>query len=299
MTMILRNDLNGLIPTEVSNEIIKDVVRGSAVMNLAEATPMTTEKKQFPVFLGGAGAYWVGEGQRIKTAKAQWTTIEMQAKKLGIIIPIPKESLNDSKIDVFNEIKPKIAEEFAKKFDQAALFGIDSPFTTNIFDGAVTEGNQFIRESVAGQALAGDISDVMALVEDNDEEVNAFATHLGIKNTFRKLVDDNGVPLYTSGLKDGEVDLLYSMPLEFVHKSVFDKTKAELIAGNWNKAYYGVLQGIDYSISTDATLQDVLDGDGKPLSAFEQDLAMLKATMRIAFLVVKPSAFAVLKPKTV
>ena len=41
-----------------------------------------------------------------------------------------------------------------------------------------------------------------------------------------------------------------------------------------------------------------LDEDGKPISLAEQDLVAIKATMRLAFLVVKDEAFAVLKPAT-
>jgi len=73
----LSSSLNGLIPEETSNEIIKDVVRGSAILKLADLEPMTTATKKIPVFLDKPGAYWVGEGERIKTSTASWTQVTL------------------------------------------------------------------------------------------------------------------------------------------------------------------------------------------------------------------------------
>ena len=47
------------------------------------------------------GAYWVGESERINTSKAFWIFPEMVAKKIAVIIPVTREKLNDTTIDVF------------------------------------------------------------------------------------------------------------------------------------------------------------------------------------------------------
>lgn len=293
----LSTELTGLIPDETATDIVKDVVRGSAIMKLADLEPMTTATKKIPVLLDGPGAYWVGEGERIKTSKATWAQVTLQAKKLGVIIPMSKEALNRPRIDVFEELKPYIAEAFYTKLDAAAFIGTESPFATNILTAAVNSGNTFTRGSVAGQNLADDVNSVMALIEADDQEPRAFAAHFGLKSSLRGLKNSQGDPLYLTSVREGVAeDSLYALPIEYCRNGAWDKTKADLIAGDYKKSKVGILQQIEYEILKEATLQSVNAADGKPLSLAEQDMVALKATFQVAFLVVKEAAFGVLRP---
>lgn len=292
-TTFLKDNLTGFVPTERANEIIKDVVRGSSVLRLSKVEPMTSDKKQFAVMTEGAGAYWVGESERIQTSKATWIFPEMEAKKLAVIIPVTKEKINDTTINVFTELKESIAEAFYKAIDAACLFGINSPFAKSIYGVANEIGNKI--EVGTNEKLDLDISDVMALVEDGGEDVNGFIAHYGIKNSLRKLRDNNGNAIYVPGVDQNE---LYSNPIEFSRNGAFDKTKAELIAGNFNYSLVGIREGIEYEILKEATLQSVTMADGQPLSLAENDMVAIKATMRLGFLPIKDEAFALLVPKS-
>ena len=70
--------------------------------------------------VSGPGAYWVGETERIKTSVAKWIFPELVAKKIGVIIPVSREKLEDTTIDVFSAIKPYVAEAFYKPSTQPA-----------------------------------------------------------------------------------------------------------------------------------------------------------------------------------
>lgn len=293
-TVYLKDNLTGFVPTEQAKEIMKGIALGSSILRLSKVEPMTSDKKKFSVMTEGAGAYWVGEGERIKTSKAQWIFPEMEAKKLAVIIPVTKEKMNDTTINVFEEIKPTIAEAFYKAIDAACLFGTGSPFTKNIFGVATSAKNTLVLGT--NKTLDLDVSDLMALVENAGHDVNGFASHLGIKNSLRKLRDLNGNALFVPGVDQTE---FYSNPIEFVKNGAFDKTKAELVGGNWNYSLVGIREGIEYEILREATLQGTVDADGKPLSLAEQDMVAIKATMRIGFLPIKEDAFAVLTPKVV
>ena len=110
-----------------------------------------------------------------------------------------------------------------------------------------------------------------------------------------KLRDENGNALFVPGTDQNE---LYSNPIYFSRNGAWDKTKADIIAGDWDKSLVGIRDGIEYEILKEATLQGTLDEDGKPISLAEQDMIAIKATMRLGYLVVKDEAFAVLQPKT-
>lgn len=283
----LKDELKGFVPVEVAAGIMKEVARGSSILRLAKVEPMKSDTKKFQVLAEGPGAYWVGEGRRIKTSKAKWIFPEMEAKKIAVIIPVTKEKLKDTTIDVFGELKPSIAEAIYQAIDAACLFGVSSPFAKNIFNSAVTAGN-FIIDGTSTLDL--DVSDVMAKIEETTD-VNGFVAHNGVKNRLRKLRDANGNQLFVNGTDTKE---FYNEPIEFVRNGAWNKEKAEIIAADWTKALVGIREGIEYEILKEATLQGTLDEDGKPISLAEQDLIGLKVSMRLGFLPIKDDAFAVL-----
>ena len=62
----LKDELQGFVPVEQATEIMKDIARGSSLLRLSKVTEMTSDTKKIPVMVEGPGAYWVGEGERIK-----------------------------------------------------------------------------------------------------------------------------------------------------------------------------------------------------------------------------------------
>ena len=279
MTMIKTNSLEGLIPVELTTEIINKVQEGSAVMKLAKPVEMTTRVKEFPVRFTTAGTYWVNESEKIQVSEATWGKVELVAKKIGTIVPVTKEALNEGIINVIEEIKEQIAEDIAVKFDNAALLGVGSPFTvgSSIFEKAG-------KYQVTGN-LSDDVSDTMALVEEAGLDVNAFISTRSMKNQLRKAKDEAGFYIFEDK-RQGEPAQIHGVPTVFSKN--LKKEKASLIAGDFNQVYVGILNGLNIEILTEATV------DGINLA--QQDMIGIKATMDLGFLVVNDKAFAALTP---
>ena len=293
--VLLMNARTGSIPTQYASAMIGEVVQNSAVMQLAQLEDMSLPKKEITYLAEGPGAYWVAEGERIQTSKATWLTAEMEAKKLGVIIPVSKEFLRYSVSDFFNMIRPKIAEAFYKKFDQAALFGTQSPYAAghSILAAATAAGNTVAHDDA--EALYGQLNGLIGLVEDNEIDPDGIATVRSLKQVFRGELDSTGRPIYVKGDGTAPDDIL-GLPIAYVNGSSFDKTKAVAMTGDWDYARFGILQDIEYSISEEATLTTVVDEGGVPLNLFERDMFALRATMHVGFMVLKNEAFAVLTP---
>lgn len=290
----LKDELQGFVPVEQATDIMKDVARGSSLLRLSKVISMESDTKKIPVMVEGPGAYWVGEGERIKTSKAGWIYPELKVKKLAVIVPTTKEKLNDTTIAVFEELKEPIGEAFYQAIDAASFFGTNSPFTSNIMKSIEKCGNKVELDTNGTGKLDLDVSDAMATVEEAGYDVNGFAAKVGIKNSLRKLRDANGNQLFADGVNGKE---FYSLPIEFSRNGAWDKTKAEIIGADWDKSIVGIRAELEYEILKEATLQDTLWTDGKPLSLAEQDMIAIKATMRIAYLVIKDEAFCAVVPK--
>lgn len=293
--VLLMNARDGMIPTQFASEMVGEVVRNSAVMQLAQLEDMTAPKKVITYLAEGPGAYWVNEAERIQTSKATWLKAEMETKKLAVIIPVSKEFLRYTVTDFFQMIRPKIAEAFYTKFDQAALFGTNSPYAAgqNILAAATTAGNAVALDDA--EALYGQLNGLLGLVEDNEIDPDGIATVRSMKQKFRGELDSTGRPIYVKGDGTAPDDIL-GLPLAYVNGKSFDKTKAVVFTGDWDYARFGVLQDFEYEVSTDATLTTIADETGEPISLFERDMFALRVTAHFAFMVLKDEAFAALTP---
>ena len=295
--VLLQNALTGSIPKEQGTLVLKEFMQKSAVTQLAKYEKMTKPEKEFTYLASGPGAYWVGEGERIQTDKATWLNAKMITKKLGVIIPVTKEFLKYTVSDFFTMIRPAVSEAFAIKFDQAALFGIASPFGTgvSVYERATAASNTLAIESLGN--LYDELNGLLALVEENDKDVNGFTTTKRFRQRLRGAKDQNGLPI-SNDATAGATSQALGMPIGYVDSKSWDYTKALLMAADWDMARYGILQEMEYTISKDATLTTVQDADGHMINLFERDMVALRVTQQVGFMTLNDESFAILKPKT-
>lgn len=276
---------DGTIPDKYNELILKDVMEGSKVMQLAKYEEMDSKEKKFEYFAKGPGAYWVGEGQKIKTSKPQWLNAKMVAKKLGVIVPCSRELLHYKVSDFFDKMKPKIAEAFYKKFDEAVIMNLDNPFPQSLEESIMESGNSISTGLTYDNILA--LEDILS---DEDFDTNAFISTKKNRSTLRNVQKiENGVVVET--LYDRANNTLDGCPVVDL-KSL---EKGTLYAGDFDYMYYGIPYGMSYKVSEEAQLSTLTNEDGTPVNLFEQELVALRVTMDVAFMIVKDNAFAKLE----
>jgi HK97 family phage major capsid protein len=293
--VLLQDAVTGQIPQEQATLVLKEFMQQAAITKLAKYEPMNKPEKKFTYLAEGPGAYWVGEGEKIQTSKATWLQATLKTKKLGVIIPVSKEFLTYTVSDFFAQIRPAISEAFAIKFDQSALFGVGSPFGTgvSVFERADAAGNKVELNSLGN--LYDELNALLALLEDADKDADGFTTTRKFKKNLRGAKDEHGLPVFNDP-KGGATSDALGLPIGYVDSKSWDYTKAHLLAADWDYTRYGILQGIEYKISEDATLTTVQDENGDPINLFERDMFALRATMQVGFMTLSDDAFAALTP---
>lgn len=280
VTMYEKKD--GTIPEKYNTLILKDVMENSKVMQLAKYEEMDGKEKKFEYFAKGPGAYWVGEGEKIKTSKAQWLNIKMVAKKLGVIIPCSREYLQYKMSDFFEVMKPKIAEAFYKKFDAAAILNVENPFLQSVDGSTEKAGN-----TINGELTYDNILALEDLLTDEDYDANAFISTKRNRSTLRNAHKiENGVVI--ESIYDRGNNTIDGMPVADL-KSL---DKGTLYAGDFDYMYYGIPFGMSYKLDESAQLSTLTNADGTPVNLFEQELVALRVTMDVGFMIVKDEAFA-------
>ena len=191
-------------------------------------------------------------------------------------------------------MKPQIAEQFYKKFDEAGLLNYDNPFGKSVAQSVATSGN----------VVKGDINldNVLALEDvllEHNVEPNAFLSKTQNRTALRGVEDKVTKEKYY----DRTSNTLDSLPVVDLKSEQFKK--GELFAGDFNKMFYGIPYNMSYQISEDGQLSTVQNADGSPVNLFEQELIALRVTMDVAFHIADDNAFAKLeaakdaKPETV
>src|SRR5699024_1234511 len=87
---MMREAKDGSVPTKYQELILKEVLQNSKVMQLGKYEEMDDLEKTFQVLAKGPGAYWVDEGNRIQTSKAEYIPVTMRAHKLAVILPVSR-----------------------------------------------------------------------------------------------------------------------------------------------------------------------------------------------------------------
>lgn len=298
-TVLLSDSLGKEITSEYITDLFTDsLVQTSKVIQLGQKVEMDGKMVRKGVEAGAlTDAYFVGEGQKIGTAKVQTKSYVLESRKLAVILPVTEEVLNYTWTDYFESIKDKIVDLFNKKIDGAAFLGLyGNPFGANVLASA----------KAASNVVSGDITlDNIYAVEDTPEkEPNAFVGHRTINRTLRSIRDDvnGGQHIFEKPANPnatGELDGLPYAQLQLQDGQTYPA--GTLITGNFNGLVYGIPNGTNLrlKIADQATLSKVQnDGtlDSGDVHLFEQDMQALRAIFEIAVAIPNDEAFAAIQP---
>ena len=298
-TVLLSESLGKEITSEYITDLFTDsLVQTSKVIQLGQKVEMDGKMVRKGAEIGQlTDAYFVGEGQKIGTAKVQAKSYVLEARKLAVILPVTEEVLNYTWTDYFDSIKDNIVDLFNKKIDGAAFLGLyGNPFGANVLNSA----------KAASNVVSGDITlDNIYAVEDTpDKEPNAFVGHRTINRTLRSIRDDvnGGQHIFEKPANPnatGELDGLPYAQLQLQDGQTYPA--GTLITGNFNGLVYGIPNGTNLrlKIADQATLSKVQnDGtlDSGDVHLFEQDMQALRAIFEIAVAIPNDEAFAAIQP---
>lgn len=295
--LIGRTDAAALIPEEVSREIIQAVPQRSAVMRLARRLPnMSRKQYRMPVMSALVSAYFVDPSDTgaMQTSEVNWSNVYINAEKLAVIVPIPKDVLEDQDYDLWGEVRPQIDEAFGKAFDAAVLFGTSAPTS---WPTAIVTAAASASHNIDGTPASGDIFDaimgtsgLIACVEEDGYAVNGYIGALSLRARLRglRLPDGagnagKGEPLFRfeMGPQNATQYSLDGNPVLFPTNGAMDANTAWLIGGDWNQLVYSMRSDISYEILTQSVIQD---GSGAIVfNLAQQDMVALKATMRLGW----------------
>lgn len=290
MADISRTDALSLINQQNANEIWQAVPEFSAALRTFRHVNMGTKITRFPVIAAlPEAAFVAGEDFDDATAgkpttNMVWSDRFLTAEEIAGIVVIPENVLDDSAFNVWDEIRPRIAEAIGATLDAACFFGTSHPasWPIGIVPAAIAAGNEYTSTVTAGTPpvasdLAEDTNQVIGLVEADGYDPTAIYSSRVIRMPFRGLRDDNNAPIFVTSLAtDGRlVPSVYGINLEYVTNGAWNNSVSRLVVGDPRYAILGIRQDITYKFLDQATVGGV--------SLAERDAVALRFKMRVGF----------------
>lgn len=293
MADIDRTDAAGLLQEVTNvNEVFQQATESSAALQTFRQVNMGTKTATLPVIDALPTAGFVTEASDstgVKpTSQQVWVSKTLTAEEIAVIVPIHENVFDDTSLNVWDEVRPRIAEALGAVLDGAVFFGTNKPasWPASLEDGARTAGNLY--SAATSGDLAEDINQTWALVEADGFDVNVNYAKRSLRVSLRGLRDDNNNPIYLDSLRgDGRADMIYGQDLFWVRNGSWVNAVASpaggatLIAGDRNMAILGIRQDVQYKILTEATVGS--------LNLAERDMIAIRAKFRVAFQVADPT----------
>jgi HK97 family phage major capsid protein len=277
-------DFSGVIPPEFSAQIIEEAVQASAVLQLAQLVPMGTAIAQMPIPSVLPVASWTtGAGGRKAWTDIGLTTAQLTAEEVSAVTAIPDQYLEDSSINLWNWVRPRIAEAIALALDSAVLWGTNAPATFPV--GGVNAVAAAIAASAVDQVDT--INKAMGAVEGQGLNVTGHAADLTVRSALRGVrATTNELLLGTQQAGDVVIPTMYGVPIQYSSFSSTGGTNADFFTGDWRALLVGVRQDIRYAMDPSAV---IADATGKVLiSGFQDNTTPLKVWARFGCHILKP-----------
>jgi HK97 family phage major capsid protein len=280
-------DWSGVIPIEFSTQIIEEAVLSSAALQLGNLVPMGTSITEMPVPKTLPKAAFVNApGGRKPYTDLMLETLTLKAEEVAAVTAIPDVFLEDSAINLWNWVRPRLAEAIGQALDAAVFFGTGAP-------GSYPPGGGMSNAIYSGALLtaAGDVVDAVNLamgsVEARGLPVDGHAADLITKARFRGVRDETGALLLgTEQVGQVQRPTLYGVPISYQQFTSLGVGNADFFTGAWQNLLIGVRQDIRYSMDPSAV---IADADGQVIiSGWQDNVTPLKVWARFACQIVRP-----------
>ena len=111
--------------------------------------------------------------------------------------------------------------------------------------------------------------------------VTGYAISPQMRSILLSALDKNDRPLFVNSVADGAIPMILGQPTYLTKGAYVSGTPKTIgIAGDWSKAMYGIVEGIEISFSSDATLKLA---NNSTINLFQRNMFAVRAEVEIGF----------------
>lgn len=280
-----RNASGILLPKEVSRQVWQDAQESSAVMRFANRIDLPGAGVQIPMITGDPTAQWVNETEEIAVGDSTFSSKSIAGYKLGVIELFSNEFKRDLPA-LYSALAQRLPKTLGVAFDATVFHATSAPGADFDLLSGSEEYTLGVADAAAG-GLYGELVAIEGAVSDANGENTGYVLAPKARGILLAARDNDNRPLLLNDIqREGQVSQLLGVPVDVtkaVYKAGVEDTSAPVLgfAGDWSQAMYGVVEGIEVAISTEATINK--PGVTGGVSLFQRDMFALRVTAHLGF----------------
>jgi HK97 family phage major capsid protein len=201
-----------LVPNEFERTLIQTLEEENIFRKLAKIIQTSSGDRKIPIVVTKGTASWLDEGEDYDEDDVVFGQASIGAYKLGTMIKVSEELLNDSVFNIEEFISTEFARRIGAKEEEAFLVGDGEGKPTGIF--AATGGAQIGATAAANNAITADeVIDLVYSLKSPYRKNAVFILNDATVKVLRKLKDGQGQYLWQASLTAGTPDTLLNRPV--------------------------------------------------------------------------------------
>lgn len=291
----MANDINrgttGIaLPQEVAQEVWAQTIDASFFMRAARQLRMPGTGVSINTITGDPVASWVAESEAKPVSASTFSKKTLVPYKLAVIEPFSNEFRRDLPA-LYDELVRRLPDVLGKKFDET-IMGTTAPGTGfDVLGSATAVG-------IAGKTFKGMVA-AMQAVAGNGGLMNKIGLSAQGMALVMGATDENGRPLFVADASEGNVGRILGAEV-MTSKALYKSGTPNIlgIAGDFTDAVYGTVEGVQISVSDQATLTVGSGESATTLNLWQSNMFGVRCEIEVAFGCRSTGDFAILTSAT-
>ena len=278
------------LPAEISAEILKKATEESAVMRLARKIDLPGRGITIPVITSLPEANWVVETGIKPVSNPGLSQKNMTPYTLAVIVPFSNQFRRDA-AKLYDELVRALPAALGKKFD-ATVFNGTAPGTG--FDVLTNCTAQSINDN-SNQGAYLTLVKADTAIAAAGYDVNGYALSPQARGVLLEACDTTKRPIFINTIAEGGIPRLLGQPAYYSRgiygagnaasgtsgQTGYVAAKDDVLgfAGDWANALYGVVEGVNISISDQASLTIGTE----VVNLWERNMFAVRAEIEVGF----------------
>ena len=287
-TMTRKTDGLDLTP-EIVSEIWQTAKYNSAFMQLVPQITLPGNGVRVPIIVGDPVADWVQEGAVKPKSGVTFDKKDMVPYTIAVILPFSNQFRRDKQA-LYTQIVAKGPGAIARKFDETVMGIAGAP-------GADFDTLAAAPKVSLGKTVWKSLNDADDSVTAANGTLDGWALSPQGRSVLRQAVDNNGRPLFLDSMSSSDVSTVLGQRT-YISRGVHvpaitgDNAQPEIVgvAGEFASAAWGTVEGLQTSISDQATITI----DGQSVGLWEKNMFAVRIEMEVGFRVRDINRFVLL-----
>jgi HK97 family phage major capsid protein len=291
----------GYLDPVLARDYFQEAERQSVVQRIAQKIPMGSTGVKIPHWTGDVQAQWIGEGDMKPITKGDLTAQTVTPSKIATIFVASAETVRANPAGYITTMRQKVAQAIANAFDNAVLFGTNTPFGDSLNDATKSQsinlGTETAYESIGVNGLS-------ALVSDGKKWTGTLLDNLA-EPILNNALDAQGRPLFNEPIYSGpagpvrEGSILGRQTFVSDHANdAGDGGDTIGFMGDFSQIVWGQVGGLSYDVSDSATLNLGTFATPNFVSLWQHNLVAVRVEAEYGVLINDLDAFVKLTSAT-